>query len=388
VSEFDSADLSPSSARYTEELNKELGEVLGKQFEPSPKAVEREREREGLPSSYRMRADAHYVEQLMSRSPDTTVRSIALDEIESESPAETDGLHTLAQSIAAHGVVHPLLVRRREGDGYRLIAGRRRLAAARMARLARVPCLIHQVDEEEGALLARADNLRGRDDAALMSPAPQRDSDGAPWPHLSETLSTIQSALGMLTSRGTAMSHKVALELLTAETRRAAWQVRAAEILEQRPSSQLRRAVVGPLVTRVCEGFAAEARLKGIELMPEIPDWNVSAAIDEELFGCALSGAVLATMALVEQADRRTVAVAVRASADSSAGVDVTQNGTSLPGGGAGRFFDRSWIERPGGWSAALGAAVAKAVAERHGGDAILIAREGRGSTIRLTFGR
>jgi hypothetical protein len=387
LSDFDSADLSPSSARYTEELNKELGEVLGKQFEKAARLSDREREREGLPTNYRMRADAHYVDQLMSRSPDTAIRSVALDEIAVDAPLETDGLQSLAQSISAHGIVHPLLVRT-DGEAYRLIAGRKRLAAARIARLTRVPCLVHQADDEEAALLARADNLRWREEAAAVSVAPAQEPGLAVWPHLSETLATIQSAITMLTSRGTAMSHKVALELLVAEARRAAWQVRAAELLEHRPPSNPRRVVVGPLVTRVCDGWAAEARLRGIELMSEIPDWNVSASIDDELFTCALSGAVLATMALVEGADRRTIGVAVRVSADGCAGVDVTQNGTSLPGGGAGRFFDKSWIERPGGWVAAVGAAVAKVVAERHGGDAILIAREGRGSTIRLTFGR
>jgi hypothetical protein len=56
--------------------------------------------------------------------------------------------------------------------------------------------------------------------------------------------------------------------------------------------------------------------------------------------------------------------------------------------GVATRFFEASWSDRPGGWAAALGALVARAVAQRHGGDALFMPREGRGSTTRLTFGR
>jgi hypothetical protein len=192
----------------------------------------------------------------------------------------------------------------------------------------------------------------------------------------------------MLTGRGTAMSQRVALDLLQAETHRAAWQLAAGAILEGRHSWRARSSVLGPLVLGVCEAFAAESRLKGTELMPEISDWNVAASVDEDAFACALSGAILAVMALAEAADARTMTVAVRASSDGSPTVDVTQAAASLPAGGVGRFFDPRWTDRPGGGVAALGAATAKAVAEHHGGDAILIGREGRGSTVRLTFGR
>jgi hypothetical protein len=51
------------------------------------------------------------------------------------------------------------------------------------------------------------------------------------------------------------------------------------------------------------------------------------------------------------------------------------------------RFFDLSWSDRPGGAAAAIGAAAARAVAERHGGDATFVAGAAPGSTVRLTFG-
>ena len=46
-----------------------------------------------------------------------------------------EGLEELAASIREHGVLQPLSVRRAPGGGYELIAGERRLRAARMAGL-------------------------------------------------------------------------------------------------------------------------------------------------------------------------------------------------------------------------------------------------------------
>ncbi len=72
------------------------------------------------------------------------------------------GLGELADSIAVHGVLQPLTVRRTD-DGWQLISGERRLRAARLAGLSTVPCLVAQVDEEDSAVLALVENLQRRD---------------------------------------------------------------------------------------------------------------------------------------------------------------------------------------------------------------------------------
>lgn len=72
-------------------------------------------------------------------------------------------LEELAQSIAAHGILQPLTVRRPEGGGWQLISGERRLRAAKLAGLDTVPCLVAQVDQEESSLLALVENLQRRD---------------------------------------------------------------------------------------------------------------------------------------------------------------------------------------------------------------------------------
>lgn len=73
-----------------------------------------------------------------------------------------DGLRELADSIRAYGILQPLTVRKMQ-QGYELVAGERRLRAARFAGLREVPCLVAQVGEEDSALLALIENLQRRD---------------------------------------------------------------------------------------------------------------------------------------------------------------------------------------------------------------------------------
>ena len=73
-----------------------------------------------------------------------------------------EGLEELAASIAEHGVLQPLSVRR-GGQGYELISGERRLRAAKLAGLAEVPCIVVNVDSQGSSLLALVENLQRRD---------------------------------------------------------------------------------------------------------------------------------------------------------------------------------------------------------------------------------
>ena len=69
-------------------------------------------------------------------------------------------LRLLANSIAANGILQPLSIRRREDGGFELIAGERRLKAAVMAGLRRVPCILHKTDEETAALYSLLENIQ------------------------------------------------------------------------------------------------------------------------------------------------------------------------------------------------------------------------------------
>ena len=71
-------------------------------------------------------------------------------------------LRSLSDSISRYGILQPLTVRRTD-EGYELIAGERRLRAAKLAGLREVPCLLARSSEEESALLALIENLQRRD---------------------------------------------------------------------------------------------------------------------------------------------------------------------------------------------------------------------------------
>lgn len=68
-------------------------------------------------------------------------------------------LNLLRDSIAASGVLQPILVRRIKKGTYELISGGRRLQAALMAGLRRVPCVIHNVNDDTAILYSLAENL-------------------------------------------------------------------------------------------------------------------------------------------------------------------------------------------------------------------------------------
>ena len=74
-----------------------------------------------------------------------------------------EGLEELAASIKQKGVVQPIIVRRVDGE-FELIAGERRLRAARLAGLERIPAFITEVEDGSEALeLALIENLQRED---------------------------------------------------------------------------------------------------------------------------------------------------------------------------------------------------------------------------------
>jgi len=68
-------------------------------------------------------------------------------------------LESLAESIRSHGIVQPLLVRRK-GDGYELVAGERRWRAAKLAGITRVPVVVKEVPDESLLEIALIENIQ------------------------------------------------------------------------------------------------------------------------------------------------------------------------------------------------------------------------------------
>lgn len=74
-----------------------------------------------------------------------------------------EAMRELADSIAQHGVLQPLLVRPLLSGGYQIVAGERRWRASRMAGLATVPALIRELTDSEVIQIALIENLQRED---------------------------------------------------------------------------------------------------------------------------------------------------------------------------------------------------------------------------------
>jgi len=114
-----------------------------------------------------MRHDRHFVDELAGRMGEGIGRMIPTTSITSnhDQPRTNLGdLRSLVASIRAHGVLEPLLVRRRaDGPGYELVSGERRLHAALEAGLEELPCVELTVDDQHALEIALIENLQRKD---------------------------------------------------------------------------------------------------------------------------------------------------------------------------------------------------------------------------------
>lgn len=123
--------------------------------------------RTGLPVTVKMRHNAHYVEEIISRSGAAIGKMIAIEQISpnTEQPRKDRGdLKGLTESVREKGVLEPLLVRYLPESGkYMIISGERRYFAARAAGLVEVPCIEKDADDAETLELALIENLQRKD---------------------------------------------------------------------------------------------------------------------------------------------------------------------------------------------------------------------------------
>jgi ParB family chromosome partitioning protein len=118
---------------------------------------------------------------------------------------DEESIGALAASIREVGVLQPVVVRRRD-RGYELVAGERRLRAARLAGLATVPAVVRETDDSESLREALIENIHRQDLAPLeMAAAFQELQDdlgvsqeelaerlGYSRPHVANTIRLLQ----------------------------------------------------------------------------------------------------------------------------------------------------------------------------------------------------
>lgn len=152
--------------------------------------------RAGLPATLKMRHNAHYVEEIISRSGAAIGRMIPIEQIQpnADQPRKDKGdLRGLIESVRAKGVLEPLLVRHLpESDKYMIISGERRYHASRAAGLAELPCIEKDADEAETLELALIENLQRKD----LTPFEEADGVAALGDRFAMTHDDIARRLG------------------------------------------------------------------------------------------------------------------------------------------------------------------------------------------------
>ncbi len=120
-------------------------------------------------------------------------------------------LRELAESIRAHGVIQPVVVRR-TADGYELVVGERRLRAAALAGLSAVPAVVRELGDRDVALLALVENLQ-REDLDVIE-----EAEG--YGRLLEEFGLTQEELGRLVGKSqSTIANKLRLRRLDAAVR-------------------------------------------------------------------------------------------------------------------------------------------------------------------------
>src|SRR5690606_32703742 len=105
-------------------------------------------------------------------APRGVVQEIPLDAIavnprQPRARFDEQAIEDLANSIRDRGVLQPILVRTAEGGRYELIAGERRLRAARRVGLERIPALVKEANDGESLVIAIIENVQRADLTAL-----------------------------------------------------------------------------------------------------------------------------------------------------------------------------------------------------------------------------
>ena len=340
--------------------------------------------REGLPPAYRMRADAHYVEQLDTPPSSPSVRLIDARTIEvrGDDPRPAP---TFIESIKRHGILQPILVQTR-GGRYRLIAGRKRLAAAIAAGLREVPCMVQRVDEEQAGLLAEATNVPAHEPALAAreaAPAPAAEPGTGATEQLAQSLLALASSANLL-SGGSPLTVAVAADLVRAEAARALQLLLASRVLrDEVPVSRL-KVPVRTVIDRAMQLTLPERRLRATDVHV-LADGIRDAAVrgDEELLASALAGLLMATVGLAgEKGGPTTLTASIK---DGRVTFAVAQESLSVPESWMDRAFDAAWPVATTATGTLALMQSARRIGDLHGGTTTATAIES-GTSFNLTL--
>jgi hypothetical protein len=337
--------------------------------------------REGLPAGFRMRANAHYVDQLET-TPRPALRHVAISAIENETLR--DAPEQLTASVRRHGILQPLIVQHDpRGRQYRLLAGRGRLAAARAAGLREVPCIVHTISDAEAADLMEA--VRATAGRTESAPQPSPGPAVALYPaqrELESALTTIESCTPLL-QQTSAAARRAALQVIVAECRRSQRLVRAMRALTD--AVPMRRILLKPgdLFARLGEAFREEQGLLGLEPVIHVnADPQLAFYGDDDLLLTAMTSSLSALTAAAGDRLRDVAFIAMPAPAGGAVVLELTDRSLVLSESFVRTAFTNAWPVTDGDTILLLLQA-ARRIVSTHGGSITAFSDTTR-TTIRL----
>ncbi len=339
--------------------------------------------KEGLPIQYKMRHDAHYVDELFSAKAARQVIRLPVNQI-LETANNAFAIGPLTDSIAELGVLQPLIVRRRRSR-YELVAGAKRLAAAKAAGLTEVPCWLYDVDDHQARRLKEATNLLG-DDSRARESSNERTLLKHVLPILGRSFQTLHSCLRQLSESGDSPVTRVANDTTQAEAQRAICLTWGAMLMSSTPKLTLSNFDAATVLDEVFHLYDIEHDLANISLTKSVQG-QCSLRTDRRLVYVAVRGALDTILPLARRG--RAAEVAVRLSRDDlsrTVVLQVSQEVHRPPDSSWDRWFDLQWRERPGGIEAGVGLLAAKRVTELLGGGLSILPHQGPGCKLNLSF--
>lgn len=327
--------------------------------------------REGLPRGFRMRHDAHFVEQLDGPAPAAVLRMLPLGGIDAPSCDDGPAIEALARSIKQVGIVEPLVVRRSAGR-YQVIAGAKRLSAARLAQLERVPCVVRDdiAEEARGALtgaavpVARATKgIDERPHGPFSSTSRERVLDDA-----IASLAAARTSVELTLPRAEGLRARTAADLVRAELLNTRLALTAMRLVSAPPLVRRTRENARQLLDSALAELAPLVRLSNARVTVNAAGGAPDVTLMRPLAAFAIEACISTLLALAGDAPNPALSIELRGDDESGVRWGIRLEGGWLPAETAQRLTDIDWTGHPAGPTGAMLVAAAESVAKLHDG--------------------
>ncbi len=119
----------------------------------------------GLPDFIKMKHDHHLVDEISLRTKTPVIRNVPVEKIlanQMQPRRDMGDLKELTNSIKENGIIEPVIVKPRDGN-FEIIAGERRFRAAKEAGMTEIPCIEHDIPDNEALEMSIVENIQRKD---------------------------------------------------------------------------------------------------------------------------------------------------------------------------------------------------------------------------------